>query len=484
MSTTVSYKGNTIATINNTTKTLTTEGTWLEDDITITDVTASPSLQSKTNINPTTSSQTITADAGYDGLSSVQINAMPSGSATTPATTITANPSITVSSGGLITATASATQSVTPTVSAGYVSSGTAGTITVSGSNTSQMTTKGATTYTPTTADQTIASGTYLTGTQTIEGDADLVAGNIKDGVTIFGVTGTYTGGGSSTHTVTIARGVTGGCYIKLNNTGTSYRTTGDTITFSSGDTLYCYASGTIGGGTIKVDDVTVASSPDPVSYTYTLPQKDILVYMTYGTGGEIDIYTDNYQIKTNIHPSSSSQTITADAGYDALRSVQINGVTTTNLLASNIKSGVTVEIGDSTDSDCVTSVTGTYNPGGGGGGGNVQANVTVSKSIYTTSYTDTEVSLTVATSGTYNIYWSGYRSSSSGTNGTRIYVNGTAIGTAHTTWGGTNTITSLQACSETNITLNAGDVVSVYARARSTSYYVVVTNLVIAQTG
>ena len=45
---------------------------------------------------------------------------VPSGSATTPATTVTANPSISVnSSTGLITATASATQSVTPTVSAG-----------------------------------------------------------------------------------------------------------------------------------------------------------------------------------------------------------------------------------------------------------------------------------------------------------------------------------------------------------------------------
>ena len=37
MSTTVSYKGDTIATISNTTKTLTTAGTWLEDDIKITD---------------------------------------------------------------------------------------------------------------------------------------------------------------------------------------------------------------------------------------------------------------------------------------------------------------------------------------------------------------------------------------------------------------------------------------------------------------
>ena len=44
----------------------------------------SVNLQEKTNINPTTSSQTITPDSGYDGLSSVQINAMPSGSAGTP----------------------------------------------------------------------------------------------------------------------------------------------------------------------------------------------------------------------------------------------------------------------------------------------------------------------------------------------------------------------------------------------------------------
>lgn len=46
-----------------------------------------PSLQAKTNISPTTSSQTITADSGYDGLSSVQINAMPSGTAGTPTAT-------------------------------------------------------------------------------------------------------------------------------------------------------------------------------------------------------------------------------------------------------------------------------------------------------------------------------------------------------------------------------------------------------------
>ena len=59
---------------------------------------------------------------------------------------------------------------------------------------TGSITSKSAQTYTPGTTDQTIASGQYLAGAQTIAGDADLVAGNIKSGVNIFGVTGTYQG--------------------------------------------------------------------------------------------------------------------------------------------------------------------------------------------------------------------------------------------------------------------------------------------------
>ena len=52
---------------------------------------------------------------------------------------------------------------------------------------------KSAQTYTPTTSDQTINSGQYLSGTQTIKGDANLVAGNIANGVSIFGVSGSLT---------------------------------------------------------------------------------------------------------------------------------------------------------------------------------------------------------------------------------------------------------------------------------------------------
>ena len=49
---------------------------------------------------------------------------------------------------------------------------------------------KPAATYTPTTSDQTIAAGQYLSGAQTVKGDANLVASNIRSGVQLFGVTG------------------------------------------------------------------------------------------------------------------------------------------------------------------------------------------------------------------------------------------------------------------------------------------------------
>ena len=103
----------------------------------------SVSLQSKT-VSPSERTQTVKPDSGYGGLSQVTVNA----------------------------------------ISTTYVGSG--------------VTKKAAATYTPSTSNQTIAASQYLSGAQTIKGDANLVAGNIKSGVSIFGVTGTYAGGGSS----------------------------------------------------------------------------------------------------------------------------------------------------------------------------------------------------------------------------------------------------------------------------------------------
>ena len=279
----------------------------------------SPSLQNKT-ISPTTSQQTIQADGGYDGLDTVTVNAMPSGSASTPATSITANPSISVSSGGLITATASASQSVTPTVSAGYVSSGTRGTVTVSGSNTEQLTTLAAATIHPSTSDQTITTGKFITGRQTIK------------------------------------------------------------------------------------------------------------------------------------------------------------AVTTTNLTADNIKNGVTVKIGDSTDDDCVTTVTGTY---AGGTSKNVQV---VQGTTRTTSSSMTAIGaeMTVSKTGTYDVYWSAFRSNTSGsyTFATQLYVGGSAYGSENTTWSN-----HVQNNHLSNVSLTANQKIRVYGReSRGTSYYIYAPTLVIVE--
>ena len=140
-------------------------------------------IESKTSSDLTASGATVTVPAGHYAAQAQK--SVASGSATAPATI--SGTSATVSTGSN-TLTLSKNVSVTPTVTSGYVSSGTAGTSAVS--LTASVTTKAAATITPGTTNQEIAAGTYLTGKQTIAGDSDLVAANIVAGKTIFNVAG------------------------------------------------------------------------------------------------------------------------------------------------------------------------------------------------------------------------------------------------------------------------------------------------------
>ena len=89
-------------------------------------------------------------------------------------------PVISVSSSGLITATAG------------------------DETTTRQLPTQGSTTITPGTSQKTaVSSGRYTTGNVYVAGDSDLVASNIKSGVNIFGVTGTFEGG-TERYTITV----------------------------------------------------------------------------------------------------------------------------------------------------------------------------------------------------------------------------------------------------------------------------------------
>lgn len=77
---------------------------------------------------------------------------------------------------------------------AGKMLSGIVG-YTNNGRVTGSIQSQAAQTITPGTEDQNIDAGVYLSGKQTIKGDANLLAENIKEGVELFGITGTYTGG-------------------------------------------------------------------------------------------------------------------------------------------------------------------------------------------------------------------------------------------------------------------------------------------------
>lgn len=149
----------------------------------------SGNIPTKTAGDLSASGATVTVPAGYYAESASK--SVASGSASTPATTIQATPEITIdSSTGEISASVDASQSITPTVSPGYVSGGSAGTVRATGSDTLQLTTKAAATIMPTTSDQTIAAGQFLLGVQTIKGDSNLQSGNIVEGVTIFNTPG------------------------------------------------------------------------------------------------------------------------------------------------------------------------------------------------------------------------------------------------------------------------------------------------------
>lgn len=140
-------------------------------------------IESKDAGDLTVSGATVTVPAG--NYAEQATKSVASGSATAPASISGSSATLTTGSNTL---TLTKSVSVTPVVSAGYVSAGTAGNASVS--LTASVTTKAAATITPGTSAQTIASGTYLTGTQTISGDSNLKAENIVAGKSIFGVSG------------------------------------------------------------------------------------------------------------------------------------------------------------------------------------------------------------------------------------------------------------------------------------------------------
>lgn len=113
----------------------------------------------------------------------------------------------------------------------------------------------------------------------------------------------------------------------------------------------------------------------------------------------------------------------------------------------------------------------------GGGSSMNVQVAQSTTRST-STSYTEV-ISLTCEAGGTYNVYWSTFRSSTSGTWGSQLYIGNSAHGSAQTgSW--SNHIQNIEF---TGVQIDAGEEVAVRVRSRGSNYYGYVGTLVIEQT-
>ena len=218
------------------------------------------SLQAKTNINPTESSQTITADAGYDGLSSVQINAIDSEYVGSGITTRSSS-DLTVS-GATVTAPAgyyasAASKSVTtmtlPTSASSSASSGYTSKATINRSTSAQ--------YLNIPAGYN-ATASYYTISATPNGS--VTAPSSISGTTATVSTGTNTL--TLTKTVSVTPNVTTAGYISSGTAGNASVTLTANVTTKSAATITPNTSSqTIASGTYLTGTQTIAGDTNLV---------------------------------------------------------------------------------------------------------------------------------------------------------------------------------------------------------------------------
>lgn len=160
------------------------------------------------------------------------------------------------------------------------------------------------------------------------------------------------------------------------------------------------------------------------------------------------------------ITPGTTDQTIASGTYLTGAQTIEGDA----NLKAENIAEGVSI-----------FGIQGTHS---GGTSKNAQA-VTSTTRVTSTSLTACSGTITVAKTGTYDVYWSTMRSSTSGSWSSRLYIDNTASGTEQTS-GWSNHVQPIHL---TNVSLTAGDTIRVYAKSRGSNYYAYVPLLTIIET-
>lgn len=266
------------------------------------------------------------------------------------------------------------------------------------------------------TTQKTVTAGSMLNGVTALKNDGTDITGDIASktssdltasGATVTAPAGYYASSASkavasgSAGTPTATKGTVSGNSVSVtpsvtNTTGyiTGGTKTGTPVTVSaselvsgtktisaSGTTdVTNYASASVASGSASTPATTITANPTisvssgglitaSVSASQSVTPTVSAGYVSTGTAGTVSVNGSNTsqlttQAAQTIHPSTTDQTIASGKYLTGAQTVK--GVLLTNLSADNIKKDVVVKVGDSTDDDCVTSVTGTLESGSG----------------------------------------------------------------------------------------------------------------------